>query len=76
MRCLHRYGYVMYGYQMVMRSDSGRNILSPALMPKALKKGSMLRSDTLTRFTPSEWGSAMVRRRFSSSRMLLAQRLA
>ena len=63
-------------YQITTRSFSGRNIGWPSVMPKASKKGAILRRDTLTRFLPKEWGSVFVRDRISSSRMLAAHTLA
>ena len=41
-------------YQMITRSDSGSHIFWPSVMLKALKKGSILRSDTFTRRLPRE----------------------
>ncbi len=63
-------------YQIMTRSLSGRNIGSPSTMPNASKNGAMLRSDTLTRLIPNEWGSPVVRDLISSGRILLAQRFA
>lgn len=48
------YGCILKFYQMTTRSTTGRNILSPALMSNALKKGSILRSVAFTRQRPSE----------------------
>ena len=63
-------------YQITTRSAAGRNMGWPSSMPKAAKKGSMLRSVALTRQRPSEWGSVLVRWRISASRMFPAHTLA